>query len=79
MTTEEHDNLAPPEVAYGTLDGLYCLGCETPIVGEGFPCYCNEELGMDAHVDIRWCTEECLHNTHEEPEYIGREGVSWSG
>ena len=74
----EFDNLAPTHVAYGTLDGLYCLGCEAPIVGEGIHCYCDEELGMDAHVDIRWCTEECLHNTHEEPEYIGSEGVSWS-
>ena len=74
----EFDNLAPPHIAYGTLDGLYCLGCEAPIVGEGFPCYCNEELEMDAHVSIRWCSLECLYRTHMVPEYIGSEGVSWS-
>ncbi len=75
---EEYENLAPREVALGTLEGLYCLGCETPIYGEGWPCYCDEELGMRAHVGIRWCTEECLIQNHEEPEYLGPEGVSWS-
>lgn len=76
-----YENLAPTEVAYGTLEGLYCLGCEAPIYGEGWHCYCYEELegaASLAHVGIRWCTEECLHRTHEEPELLGPEGVSWS-
>ena len=78
LMNEEYENLATTEVAYGTLEGTYCLGCEKLIIGKGYPCYCDEELGMKAHVGIRWCTEDCLHRTHEEPVFIGPEGVSWS-
>ena len=76
--SREFDNLAPTHVAYGTLEGLYCLGCEILIIGQGTVCYCSEELDMDAHINIRWCTEECLIRTHEEPIYLDIDGVSWS-
>lgn len=72
------ENLAPREVALGTLEGLYCLGCEVLIIGKGWPCYCDEELDMKAHVGILWCTEECLIENHEEPIFLGPEGESWS-
>jgi len=78
QVSDDYENLCPPEVAYGTLEGLYCLGCEIPIIGDGFLCYCDEELGMPAHTNIRWCSEECLIENHENPEFIGPEGVSWS-
>ena len=81
MMNEEYENLATTEVALGTLEGLYCLGCEKLIIGNGYPCYCKDELeGILAisHINFRWCTEECLHRTHEEPVFVGPEGVSWS-
>ena len=58
--------------------GRACAGCLTPIgmtsnlEYAGVECYCKDELTpylADAHDGIRWCNEDCLHKTHEDPTW----------
>lgn len=58
--------------------GKICNGCLAAVEGEGFPCYCIDELGpilRDAHVKLRWCSEDCLIRTHNEP--VWPEEIQW--
>ena len=51
--------------------GRACAGCLAPSFG-GVPCFCLDELTgvlAEAHSRVRWCSEECLHETHEEPSW----------
>ena len=63
-----HD--AVEEVAYDIVEGLRCPGCEVVIVGEGTKCFCKDELTdvlAAAHYKLRWHSEDCLHENHEDP------------
>ena len=58
--------------------GRACAGCLKPIGMSpnlehgGISCFCIDELVgalAEAHARVRWCSEECLHRTHEEPSW----------
>ena len=83
---EEKDYIS--EVVAGLVFiGRACAGCLKPIgmspnlEHEGIPCFCIDELVgalAEAHRRIRWCSEECLHRTHEQPSWpkIGDRDIS---
>ena len=58
--------------------GRVCAGCLSSIgmspnlEYSGVECFCKDELTpylADAHDGLRWCSEDCLHDTHEDPTW----------
>lgn len=80
---DDEDVLIPAvseEVGRDIVEGIRCPGC-TKLVVIGYPCFCIDELeGLlgEAHKEFRWCSDDCLHENHEEStwpklgEYHGR-------
>ena len=59
------------EIAHDILDGIRCMCCEKLLIGESVSCYCKDEVApflAAAHVNVRWCNEDCLHSSHEVPK-----------
>ena len=68
------------------LRGRVCAGCQSSIGMSpnleyaGVECFCKDELTpylADAHDGLRWCNEDCLYNTHEDPTWPDLEELRW--